>query len=142
MAQDGESLHADNPDSSEAFRLIQERRRDLSHPAEPLELSGAFESGRSLTAERSSLQRSTFTPVLVDEHEAHERQLAMLEDRATYFGSNLPSSRSGDARKVKAPVGHQRPLKEEDPSSSRASWLAALAVAALGTCALVLQGRR
>ncbi|QDV06527.1 hypothetical protein Poly30_20370 [Planctomycetes bacterium Poly30] len=139
--EDG-TQHADSPDSSDAFRLLQERRRDLSHPSDPLKLSGAFEDENNLAANRGAIQRSSFTPVLVDAEAAYERQLAMLEDRATYIGASLPAYRGDDQPQLKAPLKRLPVREEEDPTSSRASWLAAFAVAALGTCALVLQGRK
>lgn len=141
IPQEDATEHAQVPDSNGAFRLIQERRRDLAHPGDPLRLTGAFDEGNDMTSGRGALQRSTFTPVPIDTDEAYGRQLAMLEDRATYIGAYLQASRSEDSPLTKAPA-RPRPQENDDPSSSLLSWIGALAVVAVGSAALILQGRK
>ena len=139
--QTSEEQPAAEVDSVESFQLVQERRRDLVHPGNPLDISGVFEGDNDLAAGRGALGRSDFKPVLVNAAEGYERQLAMLENR-TRFDTSYTRTRQGNAPRVQAPVRGKGAPDDAPASSSGKSWLAALAVAVAATCALVLQGRK
>ncbi|MEM8711144.1 MAG: hypothetical protein AAGG01_09335 [Planctomycetota bacterium] len=140
--------HAKVADSQEAFRILEQRRRDTSHPGDPLDVVGVFEGENDLRAGKGSLMRSTYQPAFVDQDEAYERQVAMLENRewsprplprARHNGAQGPRDRRTSSKTRVADTTGSDP---EDEGSSRGAWTLSLLAAAAAVGALVLQGRR
>ncbi len=139
--QDDALEHADKPDSTEGFRIIQARQRDLIHPGEPLDISGVFEGGNRLTKSLGGLDRSEFRPVIIDEEEAYQRQLALLTPAKRYTSSHSVLREAPAPELSDNPMRAQAPEKKKDPNGP-AAWLAALAASAAAMFGLYVQDRK